>query len=133
MHKLWRLLVVSALLSAPASAQFRVADPWPNSEVLTRLFVLRPSDGARLAREVGLSPAQVGELRRLAASERTYSHAAGQVLGRAEAQTLNAKLAQMRAEKDRKVQVSLGSCYPAFRAWVRGWWASQVKRAQQPH
>lgn len=130
MLKNWRLLLALALLSAPASAQPRASDPWPNSEVLTRLFVLRPSDGARLAREVGLSPAQVSELRRLAGSERSYGRAAGQVLGRAEAQVLNAKLAQMRAEKDRKVQASLGRRYPAFRAWVRGWWAAQVQRAQ---
>ena len=115
----------------------RPADPWPASEVLTRLFVLPAgrADGARMVRELRLSPAQVRELRRLAASEHQYGQAAWRVVGRDNAAALNLRLAGMRAEKDRKVRASLGGTYPAFRAWLRGWWATQVADSRQnaPH
>lgn len=119
------------------AATSRPADPWPASEVLTRLFVLPAgrADGARMVRELRLSPAQVRELRRLAASEHQYGQAAWRVVGRDNAAALNLRLAGMRAEKDRKVRASLGGTYPAFRAWLRGWWATQVADSRQnaPH
>lgn len=121
-------LLLALLVPAPASASV-AQDPWPASEVLTRLFVLRPADGARLVRDLGLNSAQAAELRRMAGSERSYGQAGRQVLGRNEAQHLNAKLAEMRAEKDRKTQLTLGSRYPAFREWVRNWWSAQVRRS----
>ena len=117
-----------ALTLTPASAT-AAQDPWPTSEVLTRLFVVRPADGARLVRELGLSSAQAAELRRMAGSERSYGQAGRQVFGRPEAQKLNGKLAEMRVEKDRKTRLALGSQYPAFRTWVRGWWAGEVSRS----
>ena len=126
----FRSAVLFALLLAPAAAT-SVQDPWPNSEVLTRLFMVRPADGARLVRELGLTPAQAAELRRMAGSERSYGQAGRQVLGRAEAQHLNVKLAGMRTEKDRKTRLALGARYPAFRDWVRGWWAGEVRRSGQ--
>lgn len=111
----------------------RPADPWPASEVLTRLLVLPAgrADGARMIRELRLNPAQVRELRRLAASEHQYGQAAWRVVGRDNAAALNLRLAGMRAEKDRKVRASLGGTYPAFRAWLRGWWATQVAGSRQ--
>lgn len=126
----FRSAVLFALLLAPAAAT-SVQDPWPTSEVLTRLFVVRPADGARLVRELGLTPAQAAELRRMAGSERRYGQAGRQVLGRAEAQHLNVKLAEMRTEKDRKTRLALAARYPAFRDWVRGWWAGEVSRSRQ--
>lgn len=119
------------LAQTPASSAVRASDPWPASEVLTRLFVLRPGDGVRLGRDLGLNAAQLAELRRLSRSERAYAAAARQVLGRGEATALNEKLVAMRLEKDRKVRLALGTQYPAFREWVRGWWASQVRGAQR--
>ena len=121
-------LLFALLVPATASAT-TAQDPWPGSEVLTRLFVLQPTDGARLVRELGLTPAQAAELRRMAGSERSYGQAGRQVLGRAEAQHLNGKLAEMRTEKDRKTRLALGGRYPAFRDWVRGWWAGEVRRS----
>ena len=119
-------LLLALLVPASAAA---AQDPWPNSEVLTRLFVIRPSDGARMVRDLSLSPMQAAELRRMAGSERSYGQAGRQVLGRSEAQHLNVKLAEMRTEKDRKTRLALGSQYPAFRDWVRGWWAGEVRRS----
>lgn len=115
------------------AAPSRPADPWPASEVLTRLLVLPAgrADGERMVRELRLSPAQVRELRRLAASEHQYGQAAWRVVGRDNAAALNARLAGMRAEKDRKVRASLGGTYPAFRAWLRTWWATQVEGSRQ--
>lgn len=114
-------------------APTRPADPWPASEVLTRLLVLPAghADGERMVRELRLNPAQVRELRRLAASEHQYGQAAWRVVGRDNAAALNRRLATMRAEKDRKVRASLGSTYPAFRAWLRTWWATQVEGSRQ--
>lgn len=116
--------------AAPVSAP---ADPWPGSEALTRLLVLPAgrADGERMVRELRLSAAQVRELRRLAASEHAYGLAAWHVVGRDNAAALNVRLAVMRAEKDRKVRASLGGTYPAFRAWLRGWWATQVEGSRQ--
>lgn len=125
----------SAPARAPQShaAPPRPADPWPASEVLTRLFVLPAgrADGARMVRELRLSPAQVRELHRLAASEHQYGQAAWRVVGRDNAAALNLRLAGMRAEKDRKVRASLGGTYPAFRAWLRTWWAAQVEDSRR--
>ncbi|KQR28033.1 hypothetical protein [Deinococcus sp. Leaf326] len=117
----------------PGPALSRPADPWPASEVLTRLLVLPAgrADGERLVRELRLSPAQVRELRRLAASEHQYGQAAWRVVGRDNAAALNTRLAGMRAEKDRKVRAALGGTYPAFRAWLRTWWATQVEDSRQ--
>lgn len=131
---MWKLTIplTAALLgSALAQPARTVRDPWPNSEVLTRLFVLRPADGQRLAGELRLTPAQVAELRRLAGSERDYGEAARFVRSRGEAGHLNEKLAVMRAEKDRKTRLALGDSYPGFRTWVRGWWATQVGAARR--
>lgn len=126
---------LSAQARAPQNraAPPRPADPWPASEVLTRLLVLPAgrADGARMVRELRLSHAQVRELRRLAASEHQYGQAAWRVVGRDNAAALNLRLAGMRAEKDRKVRASLGGTYPAFRAWLRGWWATQVAGSRQ--
>lgn len=124
-----RAALVVAALSLSGSV-LAAADPWPQSEVLTRLFVLRPSDGEKLARDLRLTPAQVAELRRMAGSERSYGRAAAQVLGREEAAHLNTKLAAMRAEKDRKARLALGGSYPAFREWVRAWWNAEVSGSQ---
>lgn len=122
--------VLSAMLSGAALAQ-PARDPWPNSEVLTRLFVLRPADGQRLARELRLAPAQVAELRRLAGSEHRYGQAARLVRSRGEAGQLNENLAAMRTEKDRKTRLALGGSYGDFRVWVRSWWAAQLAGARR--
>ncbi|WP_339095763.1 hypothetical protein WDJ50_00145 [Deinococcus sp. VB142] len=124
-----RTALLAGLLSLSGTV-LAAQDPWPQSEVLTRLFVLRPSDGEKLARDLKLSPAQVAELRRMAGSERSYGRAAAQVLGRDEAAHLNGKLATMRAEKDRKTRLTLGGSYPAFREWVRVWWNGEVSGSQ---
>ncbi|SEI61898.1 hypothetical protein SAMN04488058_101152 [Deinococcus reticulitermitis] len=125
-----RTIVLMALLLGPASA-LAARDPWPGSEVLTRLFVLRPADGQRLASELRLTPAQVAELRRMAGSERLYGQAARFVRSRGEAGHLNEKLGAMRAEKDRKTRLTLGPSYGDFRVWVRSWWETQVGGARR--
>ncbi|UQN05825.1 hypothetical protein [Deinococcus sp. QL22] len=131
------LLVVSAVglaltaVQAQASAT-RPADPWPSSAVLTRLFVL-PSgraDSERLSRELRLTPAQTAELRRLARGEAAAAQAGRQVFGRDEATALNAKIARLSAEKDRKVRLSLAGKYSSFRGWVRTWWRAEVSAAR---
>lgn len=107
-------------------------DPWPDSPALIRLYRLPAgrADGERLARDLALRPEQVAELRRLAGIEAAYGQAGRRVIGRAEAARLNAELAALRAEKDRRVRAALGEEYPAFRAWLRHWWAGQVGAAQ---
>lgn len=107
------------------------SDPWPDSPVLLRLLTLPSArrDGERLFRALALSPAEAAELRRLAQSEASFAQAARQVIGRREAAQLNKRIAAMRVEKDRKVRALLGSRYPAFREWVREWWAGQVRAA----
>ncbi|ANE43422.1 hypothetical protein [Deinococcus puniceus] len=136
MNRLHLWLAVAALgLGTPAHAQAaatRPADPWPSSAVLTRLFAL-PSgraDGQRLISELRLTPAQIAELRRLARSEAQAAQAGRRVFGRDEATALNAKIARLSAEKDRKVRQSLGSKYSGFRVWVRGWWKGEVSAAR---
>ncbi|EYB66885.1 hypothetical protein DEIPH_ctg064orf0054 [Deinococcus phoenicis] len=129
-----RLLLALALTALPlgAHAAPTTADPWPASPVLVRLFIL-PSgraDGAALTRALALTPFQVAGLRRLAQREAAYGEAGRHVIGRQEAASLNARIAAMRVEKDRKVRVLLGAKYPAFRHWVGVWWARQVKAAQ---
>lgn len=125
-------LLALLILSAPSA--LAASDPWPTAPVLTRLLVL-PSgkaDGQRLTSGLGLSGAQVRELRRLAASEGAAGEAGRHVIGRQEAAHLNAKISAMNAEKDRKVRVLLGGKYPAFRSWVRNWWAGEVQKAARP-
>lgn len=126
-----RLLALLILTQSPALA---ASDPWPAAPVLTRLLVL-PSgkaDGQRLVSGLGLTEAQVRELRRLAASEGAAGEAGRRVIGRQEAARLNAKITAMNAEKDRKVRVLLGGKYPAFRSWVRTWWGGEVQKAARP-
>lgn len=129
------LLAASALALIPMQAQAsatRPADPWPSSAVLTRLFAL-PSgraDGQRLIRELRLTPAQTAELLRLARSEAQAAKAGRQLFGRDEATALNAKIARLSAEKDRKVRLSLGGKYGGFRVWVRTWWSGEVSGAR---
>ncbi|WP_034384811.1 hypothetical protein [Deinococcus sp. YIM 77859] len=128
------LLLVLALLLLPPGVQAASlsADPWPQSPVLVRLFVLPSGREAsrRLSRDLALTPAQVAALRRLAQSEAASAQAGREVIGRQEAARLNARIAALRTEKDRKVRVLLGSKYPAFREWVRTWWAARVKGAR---
>ncbi|SMB90788.1 hypothetical protein [Deinococcus hopiensis] len=135
MKRLLLALVLPACAVGPAAAAPParvVADPWPRSPVLLRLYALPASarDRERLTRALNLAPAEVAELRRLARSEAADSEAGRHVLGRQEATQLNVRIAAHRAEKDRKVRALLGGRYPAFRAWVRLWWASQVKAAR---
>ncbi|MBB5232632.1 hypothetical protein [Deinococcus budaensis] len=108
-------------------------DPWPGSPALIRLYLLPAgrADGERLARDLALRPEQVAELRELARTEAAAGQAGRQVIGRAEAARFNAELAALRAEKDRRVRAALGEQYPAFRAWLSGWWAEQVSAARQ--
>ncbi|GAA5511902.1 hypothetical protein Dcar01_00616 [Deinococcus carri] len=127
-----RLLLSLTLTVLSQGAQATAADPWPNSPALVRLFVL-PSgraDAERLTRTLALTPAQIAELRRLARSEAAYGEAGRHVIGRQEAARLNARIAAMRVEKDRKVRALLGTKYPAFRDWLRGWWAGRVRAAR---
>ena len=134
MKRLLLFVAVSAAFSGalPLSAATAVPDPWPNSPALLRLYGLPTSyrDGERLAQALDLSPAEVAELRRLARSEASDGEAGRHVLGRQEAARLNARIATTRAEKDRKVRALLGSRYPAFRSWLRTWWAGEVKAAR---
>lgn len=110
---------------APLAARTPVpADPWPEAPVLTRLFRLPAgrADAQRLVAALDLTVAQVRELQRLAGSETLY------VQGGATPAT-QAKLAAMRAEKDRKVRLLLGADYALFRQLVRDWWRDQLRRA----
>lgn len=121
-------------LTTVASAVTRPApDPWPGSPALIRLYLLPAgrADGERLARDLALRPDQVAELRGLAGIEAAYGQAGRRVIGRAEAARLNAELAAMRAAKDRRVRAALDEKYPAFREWLRNWWAEQVSAARQ--
>jgi hypothetical protein len=141
MNPLRTLLVTSVLgvtlttlpsMQAQASST-QPADPWPSSAVLTRLFVL-PSgrtDGERLVRQLHLTPAQTAELRRLARSEAVLAEAGRQVFGRDEATALNARIAHLSAEKDRKVRLSLAGKYSGFRGWVRTWWTQKVSESRK--
>ncbi|GGR49321.1 hypothetical protein GCM10008959_08200 [Deinococcus seoulensis] len=109
------------------AAQARPAplpDPWPDALVLTRLFRLPAgqADAQRLIAALDLTVAQVRELQRLAGSETLY------VQGAATPAT-QAKLAAMRAEKDRKVRLLLGAEYGLFRQLIRDWWREQLRRA----
>lgn len=123
----WALSLTPASAAAP-----QAADPWPSSAVLTRLFSLPSSraDGQRLIQDLRLTPAQSAELRRLARSEAQAAQAGRQVFGRDEATALNAKIARLSAEKDRKVRLSLAGKYTDFRGWVRTWWSAQVGAAR---
>ncbi|MDB5046205.1 MAG: hypothetical protein JWQ08_2255 [Deinococcus sp.] len=134
MNPIRTLLAVGAVGWALSTAQAatRPADPWPGGAVLTRLFALPAgrADGQRLIRELHLTAAQSAELRRLARSEAAYAQAGRQLFGRDEATALNAKLARLSAEKDRKVRLSLASKYGSFRGWVRTWWRAEVRAAR---
>ncbi|GAA5532001.1 hypothetical protein [Deinococcus aluminii] len=128
-----RLFLALGLMTLPLGAHAATSpDPWPGSPVLVRLFSLPAgrADGERLSRTLALTPAQIAELRRLARVEAAYGQAGRQVIGRQEAARLNARIAVMRVEKDRKVRALLGAKYPAFRQWVRVWWAGQVRAAR---
>jgi len=122
--------LLAALTLAPG---LRAApDPWPGSPALIRLYLLPAgrAEAERLGRDLALSAAEVAELRRLAETEAAYGQAGREVLGRAEAARLNVELSAMRAEKDRRVRALLGDRYPAFRDWLRVWWAEQVGAAR---
>jgi len=126
-------LLLSALALPALGGAVRVpSDPWPNSPVLLRLLTLPSArrDSERLFRTLALTPAEAAELRRLAQSEAAYAQAARRVIGRQEAAQLNRRIAVMRVEKDRKVRALLGRRYPAFRKWLRVWWAGQVRGAR---
>ncbi|MFC4639599.1 hypothetical protein [Deinococcus hohokamensis] len=128
-----RPLLPALLLTFPSvPATAAAADPWPAAPVLTRLLTLPAghADGQRLVRDLKLTSVQVAELRRLAGSEAAYGRAGRQVIGRDEAARLNRNLHRMTLEKDRKVRLVLAAQYPAFRAWVRTWWQTQVGRAR---
>lgn len=126
------LLGLAALTPGAAGSRCPAPDPWPGSPVLIRLYLLPAgrADAGRLARDLALGPEQVAELRGLAEAEARYGQAGRQVIGRAQAARLNAELAALRAEKDRRVRAALGEHYPAFREWLRHWWAEQVVAAQ---
>lgn len=138
-------LLILSVLTSPGAQGHRVAaqqedarqanaaqDPWPAAPVLTRMLTLPggQADGQRMVKELKLTATQFSELRRLAGSEATYGRAGRQVTGRGEAARLNRNLQRMNQEKDRKVRLSLGSRYPAFRTWVRTWWQTQVGQAR---
>ncbi|MFD1730042.1 hypothetical protein ACFSC4_01285 [Deinococcus malanensis] len=118
--------------SPVTSPMTAVRDPWPTAAVLTRLLTLpaAKADGLQMAKDLRLNSLQVSELRRLAASESAYGRAGRRVIGREEAARLNHNLLHMNQEKDRKVRVALGERYPAFRAWIREWWQTQVVQAR---
>ncbi|MFT2720261.1 hypothetical protein ACMT4L_09680 [Deinococcus sp. A31D244] len=122
-------MAVAARASAVTQARLTAlppatADPWPDAPVLTRLFRLPAgrADAQQLIAALDLTVAQVRELQRLAGSETLY------VQGEVTAST-PAKLAVMRAEKDRKVRLLLGADYALFRQIVRDWWREQLRRA----
>lgn len=130
-----RTLLLSLILSVTPASALTPADPWPTAPVLTRLFALPrgKADGQRLSQVLELRPAQLQELKRLADSEARYGDAGRHLFGRDEATRLNASIARFNVEKDRKVRLALGGQYPAFRQWIRAWWADQVAQVGPGH
>ncbi len=136
MLRLLLALGVTAFAAPITAAPITAAptDPWPGSPVLTRLFGL-PSSRAevlRLSTELHLSAFQMQSLRRLRAGEAQVARLGEAAQSRAQAQAVNVQVAALRGEKDRKARVILGRKYPAFRQWLRGWWAAQVAKSRQP-
>ena len=129
LRALWLLLALNTggTLAAPS-------DPWPGSPVLTRLFGLPSSraDVLRLGSELNLSAFQMQSLRRLRAGEAQVARLGQAAQSRAQAQAVNVQVAALRGEKDRKAKLILGRQYPAFRQWLRVWWAAQVARSRKP-
>ena len=122
------LTVPDAIASRRSIRKF-VQEPLPEADLreIIRLAGLAPS--AWNVQPWRFAVVQDPELKaRL--REAAYGQAGREVLGRAEAARLNAELAAMRAAKDRRVRAVLEHKYPAFREWLRNWWAGQVDAAR---
>lgn len=133
----WALLL--ALLLGQVQAAVTVSDPWPGSPVLTRLFRLDGTGGVkrsdtlrRMQQALGLSAQQMQQLRQLGALEQQSARLGDSVTDRLQARQVNAQIAANRQKKDAQARQILGSKYPAFRQWLRGWWQAEVKSSQVP-
>ena len=112
-----------------------VIDPWGNREVLNYLFwtaydVKLSADIIKLQKDLSLSDAAMAQLKQ-------YGMEEGQLLmgielvpdteeTAATPEAANAHGAAVFATIDEETKETLGTEYPAFRAWIRIWWQEET-------
>ena len=112
-----------------------VIDPWGNREVLNYLFwtaydVKLSADIIKLQKDLGLSDAAMAELKQYGMEEGQRLMGielvpdTGETAATAEA--ANVREAAVFATIDEETKETLGTEYPAFRAWIRTWWQEET-------
>jgi hypothetical protein len=112
-----------------------VIDPWGNREVLNYLFwtaydVKLSADIVNLQKDLGLSDAAMAQFKQYGMEEGQRLMGIELVPDTGEtattAEAANAREAAVFVTIDEETKGTLGTKYPAFRAWIRTWWQEEV-------